>query len=116
MTLVQMKCKPLAAGDPPLSSREAKDLLPQLPGWTLTPDELTRDLVFADFIKAMAFVNRIAGLAERENHHPGIHIDYNKVRLTLRTHKINGLSLNDFILAAKANRVIDSPDSGGKDG
>ena len=82
----------------------------------MTGEELIRDLAFADFTKAMALVNRVAALAERENHHPGIHIDYNKVRLTLRTHKINGLSLNDFILAAKVNRMIDPPDSEVKDG
>lgn len=116
MTLEEMKCKPVAAGDPPLSPQEAEALLPRLPGWALTGAELSRELVFTDFIEAMAFVNRAAALAERENHHPGIHIDYRKVRLTLRTHKINGLSLNDFILAAKVNQMIDSPDSGVKDG
>lgn len=116
MTLEEMKCKPPSAGDPPLSPREAEALLLQIPGWTLAGEELIRDLVFTDFVETMAFVNRVAALAERENHHPSIHIDYRKVRFTLRTHKINGLSLNDFILAAKVNRLIDPPDSGVKGG
>ena len=105
MTLDGMKCKPLAAGDPPLSLKEAEVLLPEVPGWKLAGDELVRDLTFKTFRDAIAFVVRVADLAENEDHHPAIHIDFRRVRLSLRTHKINGLSLNDFILAAKVNRL-----------
>jgi 4a-hydroxytetrahydrobiopterin dehydratase len=105
MTLEQMKCKPTAAGVPSLTLKEAEDLLLQVPGWNLSGDELVRDLTFKAFRDAVAFVGLVADLAENEDHHPAIHIDYRRVRLSLRTHKINGLSLNDFILAAKVNRL-----------
>jgi len=66
---------------------------------------LERDFPFKDFLEAIAFINRIADVAESENHHPYITISYNKVHLTLSTHKIGGWSRNDFILAAKIDKV-----------
>ena len=63
-------------------------------------------LQFKDFKEAMKFVNKVAEAAEQEGHHPDIHIYYNKVRLELTTHKIKGLSENDFILAAKINALF----------
>ena len=61
-----------------------------------------------DFKEAMAFVNRVADLAEEEGHHPDIYISWNRVRLDLTTHAIKGLSENDFIMAAKTGAVMDS--------
>ncbi len=109
MPLEQMTCRPLAAGTLPLPHREAERLLPEIPGWNLAGEELVRELTFKDFRQAMVFVNRVADLAESEAHHPDMHVSYNRVRLVLRTHKINGLSLNDFILAAKVNRLPGLP-------
>jgi 4a-hydroxytetrahydrobiopterin dehydratase len=73
-----------------------------------------RRFEFRDFVQAMRFVNRVADLAEQQGHHPDIAIHWNKVDLTLWTHKIGGLHENDFILAAKINRLLeDHPDATG---
>ena len=103
MKLTEQKCQAIKAGTPPLSRREAEDLRLQIPAWSLNDRELAREFKFKDFRKAMDFVNLIAGIANEEDHHPDIFISYNTVRITLSTHKINGLSLNDFILAAKTD-------------
>ena len=75
--------------------------MPQIHAWSLEEKELKKELRFTDFREAMIFVNKIATVANEQDHHPDIGISYNVVQLTLSTHKIGGLSLNDFILAAK---------------
>ncbi|HOS43747.1 MAG TPA: 4a-hydroxytetrahydrobiopterin dehydratase, partial [Armatimonadota bacterium] len=70
------------------------------------PTAIARTVTFADFRAAMAFVNRVADLAEEQGHHPDLHISYRTVRIELSTHTIGGLSKNDFILAAKIDRLI----------
>jgi len=92
---------PVKAGDPALSSKEVKDRMSEIAQWSLSDNSLQREFRFKDFRKAIEFVNAVAGVANEQDHHPDISISYNKVRLTLTTHKINGLSLNDFIVAAK---------------
>jgi len=84
-----------------------QELLPQVPGWSVSADmkNISREYEFIDFKAAMGFVNEVADLAEFEGHHPDIAISYNKVKLTLSTHAIGGLSENDFILAAKINQI-----------
>jgi 4a-hydroxytetrahydrobiopterin dehydratase len=99
--LTQKHCVPCEAGTPPLTGEQAEAMMAQVPGWTLEDNTLSRSFKFRDFKEAMAFVNRIADLAEEEGHHPDIHIFWNKVRLDLTTHAIHGLSENDFIMAAK---------------
>jgi len=101
MKLAEQKCEPIKAGTPPLSRKEADALLLQIPAWTLNDREITREFKFKDFRQAMNFVDRVAGIANEQDHHPDIFISYNKVRITLSTHKIGGLSMNDFILAAR---------------
>jgi len=101
--LVQKHCIPCEAGTPPLTGQEAMALLEQVPGWQLEDNKLTRRFKFRDFKEAMAFVNRVAALAEEEGHHPDIYISWNRVRLDLTTHAIKGLSENDFIMAAKVD-------------
>jgi 4a-hydroxytetrahydrobiopterin dehydratase len=81
-------------------------LLPEVPEWTVKEKSLERDFVFKNFREAIAFVNRVADAAESEGHHPDITISYNKVHLSLSTHKIGGLSRNDFILATKIDKVV----------
>ena len=103
--LARRTCVPCTAATPPLSAEDTTDLLPQIPGWTLEGVTLRRAFRFKDFAGAMAFVNRVAERAEAEGHHPDIHIAWNRVRLELTTHAINGLSENDFILAAKINAL-----------
>jgi 4a-hydroxytetrahydrobiopterin dehydratase len=101
--LTQKYCRACEAGTPPMSMEEAHDLIEQVPGWELGENKLTRRFKFKNFREAMAFVNRVAELAEDEGHHPDIHISWNRVRLDLTTHAIKGLSENDFIMAAKTN-------------
>jgi len=101
MKLSEQSCRPVKAGDPALSGNEVKDQMPAIPQWSLADNSLQREFRFKDFRKAMEFVNAVAGVANEQDHHPDIYISYNKVRLTLTTHKIGGLSLNDFIVAAK---------------
>jgi 4a-hydroxytetrahydrobiopterin dehydratase len=75
--------------------------MPQIPAWSLGEKEIKKELRFKDFRDAMSSVNRIAAVANEQDHHPDICISYNVIQLTLSTHKIGGLSLNDFIMAAK---------------
>ncbi len=112
MTLVEQRCEPIIAGSPPLSRGEADSLHQQIPAWTLNDKELIREFKFKDFRQAMIFVDRIAGIANEQDHHPDIQISYNTVRLSLSTHKIDGLSMNDFILAAKIDAGSDRRMSG----
>jgi 4a-hydroxytetrahydrobiopterin dehydratase len=106
MALAEQKIEPVAAGTPPLSPEEAAELGKGIPQWTLKDGAIEREFRFKDFEEAMHFVNRVAEVAEQENHHPEISISYNRVRLTYSTHKIGGLSRNDFILAAKVDRLV----------
>ena len=103
MDLLNKKCVPCEGGVQPLSREEAEDYAIETPGWTLDEKALkiSKEFKFQDFIGAINFVERVADVAEMEGHHPDIHVFYNKVVLELTTHAINGLSENDFILAAK---------------
>ncbi len=90
-----------------LKQEEIKDYLSQLKDWEfLETNKITKESKFKDFKDAMDFVNKVAGIAEEESHHPDIAIHYNKVEITLWTHFINGLSINDFIMAAKIGNLI----------
>jgi 4a-hydroxytetrahydrobiopterin dehydratase len=110
MDLTSKPCVPCSEGTPPLSEERAKELSRDVPGWTLAPGEprLEREFTFPEFAPAIAFVHKVAQVAEKEGHHPDIHIHYNKVKLVLWTHSIGGLSENDFIVAAKIN-ALDRP-------
>ncbi len=101
MKLSEQTAKPVAKGTVSLSSREAKELLQQIPLWSIGERTIERELRFKDFRAAMDFVNRVADLANEQDHHPDMFISYDKVLLKLSTHKIGGLSMNDFIVAAK---------------
>jgi 4a-hydroxytetrahydrobiopterin dehydratase len=112
--LAARSCVPCRGGIPPLPEARARELAAQTPGWSLeeASTRLMRRFEFRDFVQAMRFVNRVADLAEQQGHHPDIAIHWNKVDLTLWTHKIGGLHENDFILAAKINRLLeDHPDA-----
>ncbi len=90
----------------PLSNEAIQDLLSKTPGWALRGKTIERGFQLKDFRQAMAFVNKVAEIAEQQDHHPDILISYNKVTLTLSTHTIRGLSRKDFKLAAKINLMI----------
>lgn len=105
--LAQKRCVPCSAGSPPLSPVEQKQLLERLdPGWRVVEGHhLDREYRFHDFREALAFTNAVGEIAEAEGHHPDIHLAWGLVRITLWTHKIGGLSENDFVLAAKVDRL-----------
>lgn len=104
--LTEQKCEPCRGGTPPLSPEQAAALHQETPEWDLKEGAIERGFKFKDFREAMAFVNRVADLAEQEGHHPDIHVSWNRVRLELTTHKIGGLSNNDFIMAAKVDQLV----------
>ena len=107
--LAGKSCVPCRGGVPPLTEAEARAMILRTSGWTLAEGarRLARRFEFQDFVEAMKFVNRVADIAEGEGHHPDIAIHWNTVDLTLWTHKIGGLHENDFILAAKVNRLLE---------
>lgn len=106
--LTHKHCAPCEGGVPPLTSVQVRDLLAALPQWKLTADgqRIRREWRVKDFMTALAFFQRIGQLAEAEGHHPDLHlVGYRNVAVELWTHAINGLSENDFILAAKIDQV-----------
>lgn len=88
-----------------LSDREIHSRLVSVPDWQIESGELVRTFLFKDFRASLAFVNRVADLAENAGHHPDIDIRYNKVRLALVTHDEGGISEKDFSLAAGADKL-----------
>ena len=106
--LALKKCVPCEGGVPPLTEAQAATLRAQLnPDWTLTEGAkaLKRSLKFKDFFRTMSFVNAVAHIANVEDHHPDLEIGYNYCRILYSTHSIGGLSENDFICAAKIDRL-----------
>lgn len=100
-------CVPCEGGVPPFTEDQIKEYLPNIdPAWKAESGKLGRQFKFKDFTETMAFVNRVADIAEAEGHHPDLHIFYNKLTVELSTHAIKGLSENDFILAAKVDELL----------
>lgn len=100
------KCVPCQGGIPPLTEDEIKEYLPNIQGWqVLENKKIHKQFTFESFSKAIDFTNKVAKIAEEEQHHPNISIDYNKVRIDIWTHKIDGLHENDFILASKIDTI-----------
>lgn len=97
------KCVPCEGNVPPLSPEQTAEYLQQVAGWSISEGGLTifREYTFKDFEETIAFVNKIAQVAESEGHHPDLQVSYGKIRVELTTHAIGGLSENDFIVAAK---------------
>ncbi len=106
MDLKNKRCKPCEGGTKPMKKSEAAKYLKFAPGWKLSGNDITIDKKFKDFKRALTFINKVGAIAEREGHHPDIILhDWNKVKLVLSTHAIGGLSINDFIVAAKVNSL-----------
>ncbi len=105
MSLADRRCADLPKGTPKLDPDAMKALLPEVPGWSVGEDRLEKTYSFKTFLEAIAFVNRVATLAEAEDHHPDLDIRYSKVKVSTWTHTVHGLSENDFILAAKLDRA-----------
>jgi 4a-hydroxytetrahydrobiopterin dehydratase len=106
VSLIAKHCRPCEGDGPKLVRADAERLHAEILDWELTSDRLRRRLTFADFVEAMAFVNRMAELAEAEGHHPDFSVHYRQVEVVLWTHAVGGLSENDFILAAKIDALL----------
>ena len=91
---------------PPMSQDEAQTMLAQVLDWKLADKKITRTFKFKNFKETMAFVNKVADLAEAEGHHPDMNVHWGSVDMTFTTHAVGGLSENDFIMAAKVNQEI----------
>lgn len=105
MELKEKKCVPCEGGVPKLSPAQAQLLLPELKSWELRGDKIHKVFKFKTFPLAIRFVNQMADVAEAEGHHPNFCVNYREVEVTIWTHAINGLSENDFILAAKLDAI-----------
>jgi 4a-hydroxytetrahydrobiopterin dehydratase len=102
-SLAQETCVPCRGGVPPLKGKELTALAKELGGdWNIVDEHhLEKEFTFPDFAQALAFTNRVGGIAEAEGHHPDIYLAWGKVRVTIWTHKAGGLTRADFVLAAK---------------
>ncbi|MBI2649717.1 4a-hydroxytetrahydrobiopterin dehydratase [Candidatus Woesearchaeota archaeon] len=105
MELTKKKCIPCEAGTPSLEKSKIDELIKQIPSWTLKEGHLYKKFKFKNFIDTMGFINKIAEIAENEGHHPDFCVHYNRVEIELWTHAIDGLSENDFIVAAKIDKL-----------
>ena len=106
INLATSKCKPCEGGVSPLTSVEIDNLLKQLSSWTHENGVITKTFSFKDHYQTMAFLNAIAWISHREDHHPDITVGYSKCRIEYKTHAIDGLSENDFICAAKIDALF----------
>jgi 4a-hydroxytetrahydrobiopterin dehydratase len=100
------ECVPCRGGVPPLEGEEIAKLLKELEGWEVVNEHhLKKSYKFGDFREALAFVNRVGELAEQQGHHPDICFGWGQAEISISTHKINGLTESDFILAAKIDEL-----------
>ncbi len=107
--LSAQECVPCKGGVPPLRGEELTRLNQQLEeGWQLVDEHhLEKEYRFKNFVEALAFANQVGELAEEQNHHPDIFLTWGLVRLTIWTHKIDGLTESDFVWAAKADALLE---------
>lgn len=107
--LTQQKCEACTKSSSPVTQEEINQLKPQIPEWNLIEEQgesrLKRTYKFPDFKNALAFTNRVGDAAEAEGHHPAILTEYGKATVTWWTHAISGLHKNDFIMAAKTDKI-----------
>jgi 4a-hydroxytetrahydrobiopterin dehydratase len=105
--LAQKQCVACKGGVPPLAGNDLTSLAKQLDAaWQVVNEHhLEREFKFTNFLQALQFTNRVGALAEAQNHHPDIYLAWGKVKLTLWTHKIDGLTESDFVFAAKVDQL-----------
>ena len=103
--LATRKCKPCEGGVAPYSAQQAEALVKSLKGWIIENGKLVKLYPFRNYYQTMAFVNALAWISHREDHHPELQVGYNKCRVEYSTHAIGGLSENDFICAAKCDAL-----------
>ena len=111
--LTDMKCVACRGGEPTVTDEEMAEFQPQVPEWQVVEREgvkrLERAFKFKNFVQALTFTNKVGELAEEEDHHPTLVTEWGKSTVTWWTHKIKGLHRNDFIMAAKTDRLYASP-------
>ncbi|MDX2083341.1 MAG: 4a-hydroxytetrahydrobiopterin dehydratase [Rickettsiales bacterium] len=107
MNLAQKKCLACVGDLPALDAKQVEKYLAQLSNWQISADNkwLFKEFKFKDFLSALNFVNKIAAIAEEEQHHPNIDFTWGIAKISIQTHKINGLAESDFILAAKIDEI-----------
>jgi 4a-hydroxytetrahydrobiopterin dehydratase len=106
MQLAEQRCVPCRGGVPPLAPEKVAELLSQVSGWEAVDNHhLVKTWRFPDFVTALDFVNRAGAIAEEQGHHPDLYLSWGKVEVRIWTHKIDGLTESDFILAAKLDRL-----------
>jgi 4a-hydroxytetrahydrobiopterin dehydratase len=104
--LAERQCVPCRGGVPPLKGDELNSFAAQLPGWEVVNEHhLRKHFEFKNFRESLDFVNRVGELAEDQGHHPDICFGWGKAEITIWTHKIDGLTESDFVLAAKIDRL-----------
>ncbi|MCW5612267.1 MAG: 4a-hydroxytetrahydrobiopterin dehydratase [Rubrivivax sp.] len=103
--LAQQRCRPLE-GQPPMSADEIQRHLAAAPGWALVDGAIQKRYDFADYHRTMAFVNALAWVAHQEDHHPDLLVSYNRCTVRYNTHSVGGISVNDFICAAKLDALM----------
>lgn len=107
--LTEQKCTPCEGNTPPLERSEAEQLLGQVGDeWSIDDDgrSIRREFKFKNFYRTISFVNAVAWIANREDHHPDLEVGYNRCLVRFSTHAIGGLSRNDFICAAKIDALL----------
>ncbi len=110
--LTRMKSRLYPRNTPPLDARRIAQYTPAIsPEWEVADNKLRRLFAWDSFKEAMFFVNALAYLAEQENHHPDLTVSYKRVTVELTTHDVGGLSLNDFIVAAKIDKLVESAEA-----
>jgi len=105
--LARKKCKPCEGGVKPYTADEAQHLLKGMKGWAVENGKLAKTYPFPNYYQTLAFVNALAWISHREDHHPDLGVHYNKCRVEYSTHAIGGLSENDFICAAKCDALFE---------
>ena len=102
--LLALRCKPQAGS--PMTDAEIEARMPSVPGWARVGNAIERSFKFANFHETMAFVNALAWVCHCEDHHPELRVSYGRCVIRFDTHSVGGLSINDFICAAKANALV----------
>ncbi len=107
--LTKIKCAPCEGGIPALTQAEVEDHAKDTPEWKVSADhkKISREFTFGNFYETMAFVNAVAWIANQQDHHPDIEVSYSKAVVHYWTHAIDGLSVNDFICAARIDQIAE---------
>jgi len=108
--LTERKCEACRADAPQATDAEIEEYMAQIPDWEIVDvdgvKQLQRVYKFKNFVRALEFADKVGEIAEQEDHHPSILVEYGKVTLTWYTHKIDGLHVNDFIMAARSDQLL----------